>query len=347
MARSEIRGGRGRQVRITFDPYKAASLGIDLPTTARVAGRNEDVSAGDINVGKRRYTLRFTGAMTAQALGDLVLDWRDGRPVQLRDIAEIDIGMTDRKSFVITRGDHAMAVNAHREIGVNVLDVMKGLKAAVTELRQGPLARAKLSLEQVYDETIYIDRSIEMLRNNVSLGIALSILVLWLFLRKIRATLIIAITIPVSVLAAFLVLDGAGRSLNVISLAGLAFAVGMTLDAAIVVLENIVRLREQGKSPVDAALEGPTEVWGALLASTATTVAIFLPIRVLRRRGRATVRRPCANNRGRRHRVVGDRANHHPGGCARLAGQWRFAGPHGWPLAHQHAGADVDDRRLD
>ena len=179
---------------------------------------------------------------------------------------------------MITRGDHAMAVNAHREIGVNVLDVMKGLKAAVTELRQGPLARAKLSLEQVYDETIYIDRSIEMLRNNVSLGIALSILVLWLFLRKIRATLIIAITIPVSVLAAFLVLDGAGRSLNVISLAGLAFAVGMTLDAAIVVLENIVRLREQGKSPVDAALEGPTEVWGALLASTATTVAIFLPI---------------------------------------------------------------------
>ena len=278
VARSEVRGGREREVRITFDPYKAAALGIDLPTAARVAGRNEDVSAGDVNVGKRRYTIRFTGAMDTETLGNLVLDWRDGRPVRLRDLAEVEVGMVDRKSFVITKGDRAMAVNAHREIGVNVLDVMKGIAAAAMELRDGPLARAKLSLEQVYDETIYIYRSIEMLRNNLGLGVVLAIGILWVFLRKLRATLLIAIAIPASVLAAFLVLDGAGRSLNVISLAGLAFAVGMTLDAAIVVLENIVRLREQGQSAYRAALEGPTEVWGALLASTATTVAIFLPI---------------------------------------------------------------------
>ena len=278
VARSEVRGGREREVRVTFDPYKAAALGVELPTAARIAGRNEDVSAGNVNVGKRRYTIRFTGAMDAETLGDLVLEWRDGRPVRLRDVAEVEVGMVDRKSFVITKGDRAMAVNAHREIGVNVLDVMKGIAAAVEELRNGPLARAKLSVEQVYDETVYIYRSIEMLRNNLGLGVALAIGVLWLFLRKLRATLLIAVAIPASVLAAFLVLDGAGRSLNVISLAGLAFAVGMTLDAAIVVLENIVRLREQGKSAYQAAMEGPAEVWGALLASTATTVAIFLPI---------------------------------------------------------------------
>ncbi|TDJ20114.1 MAG: efflux RND transporter permease subunit [Gammaproteobacteria bacterium] len=278
VARSEVRGGRKREVRITFDAYRAALLGIELPEAARRAGGNEDVSGGEVNVGKRRYTLRFTGAFNAEQLGDMVLEWRGGQAVRLRDVAVIEERMVDRKSFVITRGERAMAVNAHREIGVNVLDVMNGLKRAAEELREGPLARANLSFEQVYDETVYIDRSITMLRNNLGLGIALAVGVLWWFLRKFRATLMVAMAIPGSVLAAFLVLDVAGRTLNVISLAGLAFAVGMSLDAAIVVLENIIRLREKGVDPDKAAIDGPTEVWGALLASTATTVAIFLPI---------------------------------------------------------------------
>jgi multidrug efflux pump subunit AcrB len=278
VARSEVRGGREQEVRITFDPFRAALLGIELPEAARLAGGTEDVSGGEANVGKRRYTVRFTGAFDSQELGDLVLDWRDGQAVRLRDVATVEARMVDRKSFVITRGERAMAVNAHREIGVNVLDVMNGLKKAAVELRDGPLARANLSFEQVYDETIYIDRSIAMLRNNLAIGILLAVGVLWWFLRKFRATLMVTIAIPGSVLAAFLLLDMAGRSLNVISLAGLAFAVGMTLDAAIVVLENIVRHREQGMPADQAAEAGPTEVWGALLASTATTVAIFLPI---------------------------------------------------------------------
>jgi multidrug efflux pump subunit AcrB len=275
VARSEVRGGREREVRITFDPYKAASLGIQLPAAAKLAGRNEDVSAGEANVGKRRYTVRFTGAFDAGQLGELVLEWRDGRPVMLRDVADINVQMVDRKSFVITKGEPAMA---HREIGVNVLDVMKGLQQAAAELREGPLKRANLSFEQVYDETTYIYRSIEMLSSNLAIGILLAVGVLWWFLRKLRATLMVALSIPASIFAAFLVLDVAGRTLNVVSLAGLAFAVGMTLDAAIVVLENIVRLREKGESAEQAALDGPTQVWGALLASTATTVAIFLPV---------------------------------------------------------------------
>ncbi|HEX9768525.1 MAG TPA: efflux RND transporter permease subunit, partial [Kiloniellales bacterium] len=278
VALSEVRGGREREVRITFDPYRAASLGIELPQAAALAGRNEDVSGGEANVGKRRYTLRFTGAFDAGQLGELVLDWRDGRPVMLRDVADIEVRMVDRKSFVITKGERAMAVNAHREIGVNVLDVMRGLQQAAAELRDGPLKRANLSFEQVYDETIYIYRSIEMLTSNLGAGIVLAIGVLWWFLRKFRATLMVAIAIPAAILSAFLVLDMTGRTLNVISLAGLAFAVGMTLDAAIVVLENFVRLRERGEPGEQAALKGPTQVWGALLASTATTVAIFLPV---------------------------------------------------------------------
>lgn len=278
VALSEVRGGRERELRITFDPYKAASLGIELPKVAELAGGAENTSGGFSDVGKRRYTLRFAGQYDVGDLGEMVLEWREGRPVYLRDVAKVEVRMVDRNSFVIQNGRAAMAVNAHRETGVNVLDVMAGLHQAADELREGPLKRAGLSFEQVYDETRYIDRSISMVFNNLLLGVLLAIGVLWWFFRKFRATLMVAIAIPVCVVSTFMLLDAFGRTLNVISLAGLAFAVGMVLDAAIVVLESVVRLREKGMSSADAADEGTRKVWGALLASTATTVAIFLPI---------------------------------------------------------------------
>ncbi|MFQ5938199.1 MAG: efflux RND transporter permease subunit, partial [Acidiferrobacterales bacterium] len=278
VALSEVRGGREREIRVTFDPYKAASLGVQFTRATRIVGGHEDVSAGTADVGKRRYTVRYTGAFNPQTMGELVLEWRNGHPVLLRDIADIDLRLEDRESFVITKGTPAIAANAHREVGVNVLDVMAGLQEALVELRDGVLSRARLSIEQVYDETIYIHRSIAMLRNNLGLGILLAVGVLWWFLRRFRATLMVALAIPLCLAVAFIVLDASAHTLNVISLAGLAFAVGMVLDAAIVVLENIVRLRERGVPGPRAALNGATQVWGALLASTATTVAIFLPV---------------------------------------------------------------------
>jgi len=277
VAMSEVRGGRENELRITFDPYKVASLGIELPRIVSRIG-SEDISAGFSDIGKRRYTLRYTGGYKINDLGEMILDWRDGHPVYLRDVASVDILPVDRSSFVIQNGELAMAVNAHRETGVNVLQVMAGLQEAVDELRDGPLARADLSLEQVYDETIYIDRSIAMVRNNLGLGVLLAVGVLWWFFRKLRATLMVALAIPACLLGSFILLDVFGRTINVISLAGLAFAVGMVLDAAIIVLENIVRLREQGEESYQASLQGTGRVWGALLASTVTTVAIFLPV---------------------------------------------------------------------
>ena len=278
VALSQVRGGRERELRITFDPYRAAILGIELPRVAELAGGAKNTSGGFAEVGKRRYTLRFTGQYDVSNLGEMVLDWREGHPIYLRDVADIEVHMVDRTGFVIQNGEAAMAVNAHRETGINVLEVMAGLHEAADELREGPLKRAGLSFEQVYDETHYIDRSINMVRNNLMLGVLLAIGVLWWFFRKFRATLMVAIAIPICVVSTFMLLDAAGRTLNVISLAGLAFAVGMVLDAAIVVLESIVRLREQGMPSAEAADQGTRKVWGALLASTATTVAIFLPI---------------------------------------------------------------------
>ena len=282
VALSEVRGGRGREVRITFDPFKAASLGVQLPVAMRQAGGAKDVSGGAADVGKRSYTLRYAGKYDVKNLGDMILEWRDGKPVQLRDIAQIDVQLVDRSSFVIQNGGRAMAVNAHRETGVNVLEVMQGLQQAMAELQAGPLARAQLTMEQVYDETIYIERSMSMVQTNLALGVMLAIGVLWWFLRRFRATLMVAAAIPICVVTAFVFLDFTGRTINVISLAGLAFSVGMVLDAAIVVLENIVRLREGGQTSEQASLNGTTEVWGALLASSATTVAIFLPVVFMR-----------------------------------------------------------------
>ena len=282
IANSNAYGGRPMEVRITFDPYKAAAYGIDIPTLAGLTGNNNDVSGGFAEIGRRRYTLRYSGKYDLRDFGDMVLAWRDGNPIHLTDIATIDTKMVDRSGILSQNGGPSIAFNAQPEEGVNVLKVMKELKLAIAELNEGVVEREGLRIVQVYDETLYITQSISMLRNNLLLGIILAVGVLWWFMRKLRATLIVALAIPVSLFVAFTALEVSGRTLNIISLAGLAFAMGMVLDAAIVVLENIVRLRESGKSSHDASFEGVTHVWGALLASTATTVAIFLPLIFLR-----------------------------------------------------------------
>jgi len=271
-------GGRKHEVRITFDPFKAANIGLDLTNIASQLGSNSDVSAGLNEVGRREYTLRFSGKYDVSDLGDLILEWRDGKPIFLRDVARVEMAMVDATNILHQNGSPSIAINAMPEAGVNVYEIMSDIKAVVADLAANELARAGLDIMQDYDETVYISASVGMVRNNLMLGISLAIAVLWWFLRKFRATLIVALSIPFCLLIAFMVIDFSGRSLNIISLAGLAFATGMVLDGAIVVLENIFRQREAGLEGNDASLRGVNQVWGALLASTATTVAIFMPV---------------------------------------------------------------------
>ncbi|MFP4335821.1 MAG: efflux RND transporter permease subunit [Wenzhouxiangella sp.] len=272
------RGGRPFEIRVTFDPYRAAAIGVDLTRIGQRLGQNADVSGGFQEVGRRQFTLRFAGQYEVADLENLVLDWRDGRPVYLRDVARVERTMRDSSGVMTQNGGPSIAMNVIAEPGVNVLEVMANLKAVIEELSQTHLEPAGLTITQVSDDTIYIRQSISMVVTNLLLGMGLAIVVLWWFFRKMRATLMVALAIPLCLCFAFLVLDGAGRTLNVISLAGLAFAVGMVLDAAIVVLENIVRQREMGRVPLEAADRGTGQVYGALIASTATTVAIFVPV---------------------------------------------------------------------
>lgn len=272
------RGGRPFEIRISFDPFRAAAIGVDLTRIGQRLGQNADISAGFQEVGRRQFTLRFAGQYSIADLENLVLDWRDGRPVFLGDVATVERVMRDSSGVMTQNGGPSISMNVIAEPGVNVLEVMAELQATIEELRQTHLEPAGLSIVQVSDDTIYIRQSIAMVATNLLLGMGLAIVVLWWFFRKMRATLMVALAIPLCLCFAFLVLDGAGRTLNVISLAGLAFAVGMVLDAAIVVLENIVRQREMGRAPLEAADRGTGQVYGALLASTATTVAIFVPV---------------------------------------------------------------------
>lgn len=278
VSQSNAFGGRPYEVRITFDPFRAANLGIDLTGISTSLGTNADVSAGFNEVGRRQYTIRFSGKYDVSDLGELVLEWREGRPVKLEDIASIELAMRDRSGVLFHNGDPTIAVNVVPETGVNVLEVMAGVQAQVAELQRDFLAPNGLMMGQSYDQTVYITQSIAMVRNNLLLGMGLAVIVLWWFLRKFRATAAVALSIPLCLCAAFILLDATGRTLNIISLAGLAFATGIVLDAAIVVLENIVRQREDGREAREAADRGTAQVWGALIASTATTVAIFMPV---------------------------------------------------------------------
>ncbi len=278
VSRIDSFGGRQHEVRISFDPYKAANIGLDLTAVSDELGSNSDVSAGINEMGRRQFTIRFSGKYDVQSLGDLVLQWRDGRPIKLRDIAHIEMAMVDPSNILHQNGGPSIAINATPESGVNVLEVMDGLREVVADLGQNELKRAGLYIYGDYDETQYIMESISMVRNNLLLGMLLAVVVLWWFLRRFKATLVVALSIPLCMFSSFMVLDFGGYTLNIISLAGLAFASGMVLDAAIVVLENIFRQREAGRHGDEASMRGTSQVWGALLASSATTVAIFMPV---------------------------------------------------------------------
>jgi multidrug efflux pump subunit AcrB len=278
VSRTGTFGGRTHEVRITFDPYKAANIGLDLTSVSAELGMNANVSAGSTEVGRRQYTVRFSGKYEVESLGELVLAWREGKPIRLKDIARIEMTMVDPTTMLHMNGGASIGVNVTPESGVNVLEVMAALKETVADLAANELDRAGLVIRQNYDESIYVTSSIKMVRNNLLVGMMLAVVVLWWFLRKFRATLIVALSIPLCLFSAFIVLNITGRTLNIISMAGLAFATGMVLDGAIVVLENIFRQRERGVSGNEASERGTLQVWGALVASTATTVAIFMPV---------------------------------------------------------------------
>ena len=278
----QINAGPPDEVRISVDLAKAAAMGISITDIAARAAAATDVSGGQVEVGRRQYTLRFTGRYTPDQLGELVLAMRDGHQIKLGDVATIEVRPPDRQFYGYQNGNPAIGLQILRQSGANVLGTLDEVKRVVAELRDGPLKAKGLGIEQSFDSGLFIRRAVSLLSENLIVGALLALICVWWFMRDGRATLLIATSIPICLLTTFIVLHLTGRSLNVISLAGLAFAVGMVVEGAIVVSGNIIRLKENGMTPVDAALAGTRQVLPALFASTVTTIAVFLPVLFLR-----------------------------------------------------------------
>lgn len=275
-----IGAGTEQEMHVVVKPDRLAALGLTVyDLISNLQKENINTSAGTLEVGRQKYRIRTKAEFnSAEDIRNVVLRSDGQKRVLLRDVADVDFGYAKPNGVVLHNGTGGMAVGIRPEPGTNILEMTDKLEETVKWLNETKLKPNKLYFHWLYDQRFYIGGAIKLIKQNIVFGGLLAVAVLMLFLRSLRATAVVALAIPISIVGTFTVLDIMGRNLNVISLAGIAFAVGMLVDNAIVVIENIDRHRKTGKSAYDAALDGTKEVWGAVLASTVTTVAVFLPI---------------------------------------------------------------------
>ena len=275
-----IGSGVDDEMHIIIRQEHLAAYGLTVnDVIAAVRGENVNVSAGNLGVGRRDFRIRTTGEFNSEAdIADVILVSTGEKRVTIGDVAHIERGYSKRQSTVIHNGKGGIAVGIKPEPGTNILEMTERVEEVVKWLNAEKLAPQDISFEWVYDQRRYINAAIDLIKQNILIGGMLAVCVLLVFLRSIRSTLVVATSIPISIVGTFIFMKAMGRNLNVVSLAGIAFAVGMLVDNAIVVIENIDRHRKMGKSPYAAAYDGTREVWGAIIASTLTTVAVFLPV---------------------------------------------------------------------
>jgi HAE1 family hydrophobic/amphiphilic exporter-1 len=273
-------GGTDTTLDVIIDAKKMARYNVTInQIIAAIRSSNQNISAGILGMAKKSYRIRtISQFQTPQDALEVVI-FDDGiKRVYLGDVAQVQKGYKKESASVLQKGVPVIVVGIRKEKGANVLNLTDAVEAAVDDLNKNVLGDNKLTLEMVYDQRPYINTATKLVMRNIFIGSLLAIGVLLLFLRSVRATLITGIAIPISAIGCFVFLWLLGRNLNIVSMAGISFAVGMLVDNAIVVLENIDRHRKIGKTAFDAAYEGTKEVWGAVLASTATTMAVFLPV---------------------------------------------------------------------
>lgn len=275
-----IGGGTEKQLRIEIDTEKLARHHITInQVISAVRAANSNVSAGELDISNKSYRIRTVSRFQApeDALETVVFDDGEDR-IKLKDIGTASFGY-EKVDFVARQnGENVMAIGVRKEPGTNVVELTERVRERIDHMNETVLKDMGLYFDMVHDDSPYILKSIDLVKNNVIIGAFLAVMVLFVFLRSPAATLTTAVAIPISAMGTFIFLWAFGRNINVVSLAGIAFAVGMLVDNAIVSLENIDRHRMMGKQAFQAAHDGVREVWGAILASTATTVAVFLPI---------------------------------------------------------------------
>jgi HAE1 family hydrophobic/amphiphilic exporter-1 len=274
-------GGEEREVRVLADADRLAALGVRWDQLEGALRRGFlDLRGGNVESATRQYTVRTEGRSPELGrIEDLVVRRDAAGTVRVGDLARVVDGNKETTSIVRNNGEETVAIGVGLESGANVVRLVDGVDHELEVLNASFETRGMdVVIGSVYRETTYLDQALAFVTNNLAIGAVLAVVVLMLFLRSTRSVLVVGLAIPISLVTVFLVMDALGRTLNVISLAGLAFAAGMVVDNAIVVLENIFRHVERGSPAREAAAEGGREVWGGVLASTLTTVAVFVPI---------------------------------------------------------------------
>lgn len=281
VASVDVFGGLQREVQINLDVNRIKALGLPLnQITQALRDANVIVPAGEIESGLFEISLRTPGEFASlEELGQTIVDTRGGAPIRLNQIAEIRDTHQKISRIIRIDGKPGIRLGVRKQSGTNTVDVAKRVLAEVDKLNAD---MPQLRITPVIDTSTYIQQSLTNVSRTVIMGGILAILVLLFFLRNVRSTLIIATAIPVSIVATFAMMYFGGFTMNLMTLGGLAMGVGMMLDNSIVVLENIFRHHEQGKPRKIAAFDGASEVTAPVIASTLTTLVIFLPLTLVR-----------------------------------------------------------------
>jgi HAE1 family hydrophobic/amphiphilic exporter-1 len=269
-------GGRTRQVRIWLDRKKMETVALTADDVKQALGtEHREVPGGRIENQRMEYVVKTKGEFeTPEAFNDLVISYRHGRLIKLRDIGYAEDGLEDERSLTRFDGKPAVGLSVKRQSGENTVAVAERVKAAVAAVK--PPEGIKLDI--TFDQSKYIRRSIEDVQVSLWLGAGLAILIVFVFLRSVRSTLISAVALPLSVIATFAFIQSFGFTLNMMTMLGLSLSIGILIDDAIVVLENIYRRMEEGEPPMQAAREGASEIGLAVMATTLSIVAVFVPV---------------------------------------------------------------------
>jgi HAE1 family hydrophobic/amphiphilic exporter-1 len=274
----KVSGGLEEEIQVQVDEQRLAqlNLGIEIITN-RLRAENVNLSGGRLEQGTQRFLVRTLNEFgSVDEMANAIIATHEGQPVKLRDVATVIEGHKDREAITRVNGSESVELAIYKEGDANTVALAAGIRNEVELLGKSLPAGSRLEL--VYDQAHFINAAISEVKESALIGGVLAILVLYFFLRDARATLVTSIAIPVSVIGTFMLMYWAKVSLNIMSLGGIALAVGMLVDNAVVVLEAIVRRREQGMPAAEAARQGTSEVAMAVTAATLTSVAVFFPM---------------------------------------------------------------------
>ncbi|MBI1955974.1 MAG: efflux RND transporter permease subunit, partial [Acidobacteria bacterium] len=280
VGQANVQGGLRRQIHVNLSLEKLRALDLAVNEVVNLIRReNENLSAGTVEEGRFDIFLRTQGQFqNLSQIQNLVLTTRRGVPVYLRDIAEIEDGAEEEKQTIRIDGQPGVRLMVQKQSGANTVAVARGLRTEIARINQD---FPNIRVRPLQDSSTFIERSIRTVGEHAILGAVLAVLILLLFLRNLGSTLIVSLAIPISLIGTFSLLYFSGFTLNTVTLGGLALGVGRLVDDAIVVLENVFRHREAGKSRKEAASIGTHEVSSAIIAATLTTIVVFLPIAFL------------------------------------------------------------------